>query len=66
MVELFRQLSTQWRMAVGMGGAVYLGLDYSAVWALMQLLDLPKRADLFADLQVMELAALRELNRKRS
>ena len=59
-------MATQWRVAVGMGGAVYLGLDYSAVCALMQLLDLPKPAELFADLQAMESAALRELNRKRS
>lgn len=54
--ELFNALGTQWR--TGMGGAT--GLDYNVVPAVLRLQAVP-RADwpqLFADLRVMEAAAL--------
>lgn len=55
-VELFRQMSTQWR--VGFGGAV--GLDYAVLFKLMDLQDIEKsrRLELLAQIQVCESAAL--------
>ena len=61
---LFHDLTTQWR--VGMNG--YTGLDYTAVYPL-----LGRRAksrqewdELFADLRVMELAALKQMSDNRA
>lgn len=61
-VQFFVRLQTQWR--VGMGGAT--GLDYTAVLALLRTLRLPReRADeLFADVQLMERAALAAMHKK--
>lgn len=64
-LRLFASLATQWR--VGFNGPV--GLDYQALngWSGRRLLAGIPRADwdaLFADLQIMELAAL-ETMRKR-
>ena len=56
--QLFQGLSTQWRVAP-MGGL--LGLDYTAVHAVLQIKQLPSR--LFDDLRHIEqgaLAAIRE------
>lgn len=63
----FVDCGTQWRLAAGMAGAVWLGLDYAGVAALMQMRRVPpaRRAALLADLQVMELAALAVLNATR-
>lgn len=63
-VLLFLDCATQWRVAIGMGGALWLGLDYAAVAALMQMRGLARarRAALLADLQIMERAALAVLN----
>lgn len=49
-------MSTQWR--VGMGGAT--GLDYSALPAVLRLIDIPKKSrnSVFQDLRVMEAEAL--------
>lgn len=57
---MFVTLGTQWRHAP-MGGA--LGLDYSAVEPTLRLLGVPRKAwgDVFADLRVLERAAVREL-----
>lgn len=54
--DLFVAVRTQWR--VGMAGPS--GLDYAGVRACMDLLGTPEgeRPRLFADLQVMEAAAL--------
>lgn len=64
-VNLFLSVGTQWRVG-GMGGAT--GLDYQAVFSTMDRLlrnESQERKDaLFADLQVMERAALKEINRK--
>lgn len=58
----FLTLGTQWRVVplVGMSIAVLLrlGLDYSAVPLVMDMLDITDRAEVFADIQVMEHAAL--------
>lgn len=64
----FISLKTQWVIALGgMGGAVYIGLNYPAVEAAMNLKQIPKkeRPSLFHDLQVMEEAALEVLNKQK-
>jgi hypothetical protein len=60
-VELFCQLSTQWRTGA-MGG--FLGLDYAAVDALFRLLRVRDRPEQFSNLQIMERAALEVLNKR--
>ena len=64
-IRLFTAVQTQWRTS-GMGGAT--GLDYPAVFATMDRLlrgETQERKDaLFADLQVMERAALEEMAKK--
>lgn len=61
-VQFFVRLQTQWR--IGMAGAT--GLDYAAVLALLRSMRLPRdRADeIFADVQVMERAALVAMHKK--
>lgn len=63
--EVFAAMATQWRISVGVGGAVYHGLDYAALPAVEQRVGVKKRqrADTFARLRVMEAAAREELNR---
>ena len=59
--DVFCAMQTQWRMGGGgMGGSVPTGLDYPALQAVMQLLDVPKaaRVQVFADVRAMEGAAL--------
>ena len=59
--DVFCAMQTQWRMGGGgMGGSVQTGLDYPALLAVMQLLDVPEadRVQVFADVRVMEGAAL--------
>lgn len=58
--ELFNSLATQWR--IGMGGAT--GLDYTAVAMTMRLSGIPRAqwTDLFADVRVMEQAALEAMS----
>ncbi|UOP05871.1 DUF1799 domain-containing protein [Alysiella crassa] len=55
-VELFQQMSSQWRM--GFGGAV--GLDYAVLFKLMDLQGIEKsrKLELLAQIQVCESAAL--------
>jgi hypothetical protein len=57
---VFVALSTQWRMAP-MGGVV--GLDYSAIAPVLELSGIPREqwTDVFADLRVMEQAALQSM-----
>ena len=63
-VRLFAALRSQWRVAIGQGGLLYLGLDYAAVRHAMWLLELPAkgRARLFEHLRVMESEARALLN----
>jgi hypothetical protein len=60
--NLFSRLGTQWR--VGMAGAT--GLDYNALYPLLdkQCTTPDEWDNAFADIQVMESAALSEMNRK--
>jgi hypothetical protein len=58
-VELFLAMQSQWRHA-GMSG-VRVGLEYSALPAVFDLLQITDRRDAFARLQVMEYAALEAL-----
>lgn len=64
-VQAFSAVSTQWRYS-GMGGPS--GLDYPAVFAtvdrLFRALTVEARDDVFADMQIMERAALSEINKK--
>lgn len=63
-LQLFDAMRTQWRTAAGIGGLVFLGLDYGALGVVKQELGLPPAdAELFKQLQAMERAALRYLNR---
>lgn len=55
----FLACETQWRAIAGMmGGLVWLGLDYSAVDVVLRRLGFDDPDSVFADLQVMEDAAL--------
>jgi hypothetical protein len=62
-VHVFDALSTQWR--VGMSGAI--GLDYNAIPPVLRMSEVPRKqwADLFADLRVMESAALQKMREKK-
>lgn len=61
-LDLFLRVQTQWRIG-GMGGC--FGLDYTAVEAAMRMIKADKTEELFDKIQVMEFAALPELNKKR-
>ena len=54
-VTAFLACETQWRVALGLGGPIWLGLDYAGVDVVLR-----RTASTagFADLQVMEGAAL--------
>jgi len=62
-VKFFLNLSTQWRVAVGMSGGQYLGLDYQSVEAMMRIQNITKKKSLFADIQIMEREALAVMNK---
>lgn len=59
---LFRDMQTQWR--IGMAGQT--GLDYPALFAVMDLHQIPseEKRQVFADIQVMEDAALAQIHKK--
>lgn len=59
-VGAFALLETQWRLAVGATRVVWLGLDYGSVPVILDALGVTgdRRRELFADLRVMERAAL--------
>ena len=61
---LFNNLSTQWR--IGMGGPT--GLDYAAVYPLLDRAakDPQEWDELFSDIQVMEGAALKQIDENRA
>ncbi|MGV1784546.1 DUF1799 domain-containing protein [Agrobacterium sp. A3-95] len=56
----FRACETQWRMAIGMSGVIWLGLDYPACRLVLD--DIAAPAHVFADLRYMEGVAMRVLN----
>lgn len=55
-VMAFLACDTQWRAIAVPSGLMWIGLDYNGVDVALRRLDFP--ASVFADLQVMELAAL--------
>lgn len=57
---LFTNIQTQWR--VGMNGAS--GLDYHGVGAAVQMMGKTMTPELFSDIQIMERAALKAMQRK--
>lgn len=61
-LDLFLSCQTQWR-AFGVGvSIIWLGLDYQAVRVAADLMGIEISPALFADLRVMESAAMLELN----
>lgn len=65
-LQLWLAVETQWRLAIGLGGSSWLGLDYSAVDVVLRRVGLSKaRAnEVFGDLMVMEAAALSTFGEK--
>lgn len=62
--EVFHACRTQWRVAVGFGGAWYQGLDFTAVDVAMRCLGIPseRHREVFGQLQVMEDEGVKLLN----
>lgn len=61
-LELFLRLQTQWKTGA-MGGI--FGLDYAGLEAVMRMLGIEQKEEMFAKIQVMEFAALPVLNKKK-
>lgn len=59
---LFLDLDTQWRLGSVHGCSVKVGLDYTAVEAVMRIRRTKKRREVFDDLMVMERAALKAMS----
>lgn len=63
-MKLFGGMRTQWRLVAGLGGVIYIGLDYSGLAAVEERLGLAGRGqELFDQLQGIERGALDYLNR---
>ncbi|WP_043062096.1 DUF1799 domain-containing protein [Brucella anthropi] len=60
--DAFLCCQTQWRVAATMAGLIWQGLDYSAVRLVLDDIDAPRHV--FADIRVMEAAALPVLNER--
>ena len=58
--NLFSLMNTQWR--IGMNGAT--GLDYSALHVVLEACNVKISKDILSDIQTMEIAALKEMNKK--
>ena len=56
----FLECQSQWRVAAGMAGLIWLGLDYPACRLVLD--DMQAPAGIFSDLRYMEGAALKILN----
>ncbi len=56
----FLNCETQWRIGMGMSGLIWFGLDYTACKFVLEDIGAPRHA--FADLRVMETAAMKILN----
>lgn len=67
-VDVFVSMDTQWRFAVGMASISYIGLDYSALRATVELMGLRRTqwADVFTGIRVMEAEALKIFREKAS
>jgi hypothetical protein len=62
--EVFDACHTQWRVVVGLGGAFYQGLDYAAVNAVIQALQVKKPRKVFNQVRALEAGALSVLNER--
>lgn len=60
-LEVFLALQTQWRTGA-LGGV--LGLDYTALEAVLRMMQVTDQPTMFEDMQIMERAALEELSKK--
>ena len=60
---MFIRLQTQWNVG-GMGG--FLGLKYDSVDFIFRTYKIKDRKEVLDKLQVMEMAAVRELNKEKS
>lgn len=56
-VEAFLAVATQWRVVAGMAGLQVIGLDYTAVRIGLRAAGIRMTPALWADLQVIEIAA---------
>lgn len=56
-VEAFLAVSTQWRVVAGMAGLIVTGFDYVGVRFGLRAAGIRITPELWADLQVMEIAA---------
>lgn len=55
---------SQWRIAAGMGGLIWLGLDYAGVDVVLRRSRLKDPDTVFLDLQIMEGEALKVLSER--
>lgn len=55
---------SQWRIAAGMGGLIWLGLDYAGVEIVLRRSRLMDPDAVFRDLQIMEGEALKVLSER--
>nr|WP_183388643.1 DUF1799 domain-containing protein [Halomonas organivorans] len=63
-LELFTALRTQWQVIAGMGGVVYRGLDYQALYGHPRYarLDYDAQGEMLEQIQQLEAGALEGLN----
>ncbi|MAF43069.1 MAG: hypothetical protein CMI54_02710 [Parcubacteria group bacterium] len=57
-LDIFLKCSTQWRVIAGMGGAVFQGIDYTALKAVIDLFCDENPRELFTDVCHIERGAL--------
>lgn len=60
--KVFEACRTQWRVSVGMGSAVYQGLDYAAVVAVIDAMGVKKPSRVFNQVRAIEYGALSVIN----
>lgn len=65
-LEIFLDMQTQWRVIATMGGAVYQGLDYSALISVVGLKCGDNAKQIFDDVRAIEKGALSNLGKKRN
>jgi len=65
-LNLFLECQTQWVAVAGLGGIAYLGLVWASVDALLRRERVKRARQVFADLRLMERAALPLLNEQRT
>lgn len=62
-VNIFLDMCTQWRVIAGFGGAVYQGLEYASLIALINL-KCENPTQTFDDVRIIELGAISELRKQ--